>query len=291
MLEASRKFLGGRLIGLPLTVLLAAELAAQAPAASSQPPSATPSQATQAAPPEPLTWEKRADIYMARKMYREAIEAYQNVERELRAQLPARRPRRDDGTYQQTAQRLAVILNKIGIAYHQLTELNTARRYYEQAVKLHPKYAEAINNIGTVYYAQKSYRKAVGQYKKALKISPNSASIYSNLGTAYFARKNYKEASKAYAKALELDPDVFEHRSTFGVLLQERSVEERAKFHYYLAKVYAQAGMNERALLYIRKALEEGFKDRQKFLEEPEFAALQELPEFKELMAYQPRVL
>jgi len=282
----------------PLSGLFPILLAFLASAAQLPQPAASPSTtqdvstpAPSAPAPDPLTPEKRADIYMARKMYREAIETFRKVEAELRAKLPARRPRKDDGTYQQTAQRLAVILNKIGIAYHQLHELDTARRYYEQAVKLNPRYAEAINNIGTVYYAQKSYRRAISQYKKALKISPNSASIYSNLGTAYFARKNYKEASIAYAKALELDPDVFEHRSSFGVLLQERSVEERARFHYYLAKVYAQAGMNERALLYIRKALEEGFKERRKFFEEPEFAGLQELPEFKELMAMEFRAL
>jgi len=68
-------------------------------------------------------------------------------------------------------------------------------------------------------------------------------------------------------------------------------VEERAKFHYYLAKTYAKAGMNDRALMYIRKAIEEGFKERKKFQEEPEFAALKELPEFKELLAMEPRVL
>ncbi len=277
---------------LPVLVLAVVVSAAQAPQAPSPNPAPvdTPPAASQP-PPEPLTPEKRADIYMARKMYREAIETYRQVEQELAAKLPARKPRRDDGTYQQTANRLAVILNKIGIAYHQLMELDTARRYYERAVKLNPQYAEAINNIGTVHYAQKNYRRAISQYRKALKITPNSASIYSNLGTAYFARKNYEEASKAYAKALELDPDVFEHRSSYGVLLQERNVEERARFHYYLAKVYAQAGMNERALLYIRKALEEGFKDRRKFMEEPEFAGLQELPEFQELMKMEFRAL
>ncbi len=66
---------------------------------------------------------------------------------------------------------------------------------------------------------------------------------------------------------------------------------ERAKFHYYLAKTYAKAGANDRALQYIRKALEEGFKERKKFVEDPEFAALQQLPEFKELLASNPRVL
>jgi tetratricopeptide (TPR) repeat protein len=202
-------------------------------------------------PSEPLIPEKRGDILMARK----------------------------------------IIQNKIGIAYHQMLKMEIAKRYYERAIKIDPKYAEAINNLGTVYYSRKSYVRSIRFYKRALRLSPNSASVFSNLGTAYFARKDYKKASETYQKALSLDPEVFEHHSSWGVLLQERSVEERAKFHYYLAKTYAQAGMNDRALLYIRKALEEGFTQRKKLMEDPEFVSLRKLPEFQELLAMEPRVL
>jgi tetratricopeptide (TPR) repeat protein len=215
-----------------------------------------------------LTPEKRGDIYMARKMYREALE-----------------------TYQQVPQDSAVILNKMGIAYHQMLQLDAAKKHYERALKKNKKYAEAQNNLGTVHYAKKSYKRAIKAYKKALKLAPYSASIHSNLGTAYFARKKYKDASEAYAKALELDPEVFEHRNSYGVMLQERSVEERAKFHYYLARVYANAQMFDRAMQYLRKALEEGFRERNKLKEDPEFAALQENPEFQQLLAMEPRVL
>jgi tetratricopeptide (TPR) repeat protein len=156
---------------------------------------------------------------------------------------------------------------------------------------LDPTYPEAINNLGTIYYSRKSYRRAIKLYRRALKLAPESASIYSNLGTAFFARKKYKQAAETYQKALALDPDVFEHRSSWGVMLQERSVEERAKFHYYLAKTYAKAGMNDRALLYIRKALEEGFTERKKLMEDPEFVSIRKLPEFQELIAMEPRVL
>ncbi|MBV8844974.1 MAG: tetratricopeptide repeat protein [Bryobacterales bacterium] len=215
-----------------------------------------------------LTPEMRGDIMMARKMYRDALDYYK----------PG-------------AEKNAVLANKTGIAYHQLLDFNNAKKYYEKAVKLNPRYAEAINNLGTIYYARKSYRRAVEQYKKALRMTPESASILSNLGTAYFARKDYENASKAYQQAVALDPEVFERRSTQGTLLQDQSVEERAKFHYYLAKTYAQAGTKDRALLYIRKALEEGFKDREKFIKDKEFAALQDDPEFIELLATEQRVL
>ena len=49
--------------------------------------------------------------------------------------------------------------------------------------------------------------------------------------------------------------------------------------------------MADRALLCLRKAIEEGFKERDKIPEEPAFTALREMPEFKEIMAWQPRVL
>lgn len=218
--------------------------------------------------PTPLSSEARGDIFMARKMYREAIE-----------------------TYQLDKKPNSVVLNKIGIAFHQTGDLNTAERYYQKAIKNKGDYAEAINNLGTIQYAKRSYRRAVSTYKKALKYSPNSASIQSNLGTAWFARKKYAEAMECYEKAMALDPDVFEHRSSTGVLLQERSVDERARFHYYLAKAYAKQGRQDLALLYIRKSLEEGFKERAKYMEESEFTQLRALPEFEVLMKMEPRVL
>ncbi|MBV8070944.1 MAG: tetratricopeptide repeat protein [Acidobacteriaceae bacterium] len=216
------------------------------------------------APTPPITNELRGDIYMARKMYREAIDKY-----------------RECGDS-------AVIANKIGIAFHQLMLLDLARKNYEHAIKLDPKFAEAINNLGTIYYAEKSYHRAITYYKRALRYSTTSASIYSNLGAAYFARKDYKRASEYYEQALKLDPDVFEHRGTFGTIMQERTVQELATFHLYLAKMYAKSGAKDRALIYLRKALEEGVKDRDKIPNIPEFAVLKTDPAFLQLLAENP---
>ena len=215
-----------------------------------------------------LSPETRGDIMMARKMFREALDFYK-----------------------QGADKNPILANKTGIAYHQMLDMADAKKWYEHAIKLNPKYAEAINNLGTVYYSQKSYRRAITQYRKALLITPSSASILSNMGTAYFARKHYEEAFKFYDEALALDPDVFEHRSTQGSILQERTVEEKAKFHYALAKSYAKAGATDRALQYIRMSLEEGFKEKEKFLKDPEFAGLQENEEFKKIISAEQKVL
>jgi tetratricopeptide (TPR) repeat protein len=217
--------------------------------------------------PPTLSPQERGDIQMARKMYREAIETYKQ------------------------APETAVLLNKIGIAYHQLTDLAAAEKYYARAVKLDPRYTEAMNNLGTIYYSRQSYRRAIAQYKKVLRIKPNSASTLANLGSAYFARKQYELASQNYQQALALDPEVFESRNATGSVVRDRTVGDRPTFFYYLAKSYAKAGMNEQAVNYIRKAIEEGFKERKKFTEEPEFAGLQKDPEFQRVMALEPKVL
>src|SRR5215469_5351874 len=113
----------------------------------------TPASSVSSLPPSPvpdLTPEMRGDIMMARKMYRDALDYYK----------PG-------------AEKSPVLANKTGIAYHQLQDLVNARKYYEKAIKLSPRYAEAINNLGTIFYARKSYRRAVEQYKKALRLTPD----------------------------------------------------------------------------------------------------------------------
>ena len=185
-----------------------------------------------------------------------------------------------------------VTWNKIGIAYHQLGDYAAARKNYERAIKIDKKYADGINNVGTIYYAQKNgtARPSRGTRRRS-SIAPETASFWSNLGTAYYSRGKFEEMTNAYQKALELDPNIFEHRGTIGTELQDRTVADRARYHYELARMYAHAGKNELALQYLRKSLEEGFKDRTKLKEAPEFAELRETPEFQELLKLDPRVL
>ena len=214
-----------------------------------------------------LTPAERGDIYMARKMYRDAIEMYM--------QAPPTAP----------------LLNKIGITYHQLADINEAGKYYQRAMKTDPQFVDAINNLGTIYYSKKSYRRAVNEFRKVLRIKPDAASTWANLANAYFERKQYELSTEALQKALELDPTVLDNHGTVGSLVQDRNIADRAKYHYYLAKSLAKKGQNADAIMYIRKALEEGFKEKNKFQEEPEFAGLRDDPEFKLIMSTEPKVL
>jgi tetratricopeptide (TPR) repeat protein len=214
-------------------------------------------------PAKDLTPELRGDLLAARQRYLDAIAAYR--------QGPPDSP---------------VLANKIGVAYHHMFDVTDAKKYYERAIQLNPRYAEAINNLGAIYHAEKNYREAERLYRRAIKIDPQSPLFYSNLGTAYFFQGNAKKGADAYRQAFALDPEVFERSA--GAKIEESSTsKDLAQVNYTLAKTYAQAGMNDRALAYLRKAVGEGFSDRKRLMTDREFASVRETPEFIQLLSMQ----
>jgi tetratricopeptide (TPR) repeat protein len=216
-----------------------------------------------------LTEEQTADLYMARKEYREASQLYKRL-----ADQNPQNP---------------IYLNKLGIALHQQTALGQALKYYERAVKVDPNYADAQNNIGTIWYQRKKYRKAIKAYQKAISIRNDMPVLYSNLGYAYFGDKKYEEAIASFRQALAMDPQLFEHNSSRnGSILQDRTVGDRGRFYFLLAKSYVEAGNLERCLIYLRKAKDEGYKELNAIKTDPSFAAVLKSPAIQEILAPKP---
>jgi tetratricopeptide (TPR) repeat protein len=216
-----------------------------------------------------LTDEQLADLYMARKDFREAAFSYKRL-----ADQNPRNP---------------VYLNKLGIALHQQAALAAALKYYERASKVDPSYADAQNNIGTIWYQRKKFGRAVKAYQKAITIRSDMAVLHSNLAYAYFGEKKYEQAISSFRQALALDPQLFEHSSSrSGSILQDRSVGDRGRFYFLLAKSFAEAGNVERCLIYLRKAKDEGYKELSSVRSDISFAAVLKDPGIQEVLAPKP---
>lgn len=205
----------------------------------------------------------------------------------------------------------APLMNKIGIVQLQLVRYPDARKSFEAAIRIDHSYADAHNNLGVDYYLQESSRaaakirsgsplsswssgdfgRAIKEYRKAIKLQEDSASFHSNLGTAYFAKKDFEKAVAAYTRALALDPDVFDHSSRIGVAAQASSPGDRAQYFYLLARMYAKSGATERSLSYLRRAMEDGYKDFNKVFRDEEFAAVRNDPRFADLINHKPAAI
>lgn len=214
--------------------------------------------------------EVQADILRSEKNYADAIDYY-------RAAI-----KKHDS---------AVLENKAGIAELQMQRLEDAKDRFQKAVKLDHTYPDALNNLGVAFYMKKNYKKAVKEYRQAIKERPDSPSFHSNLGSAYFANKDYEKASEEYNAAMQIDPDIFTRQSTSGVAAKLGSPEDRAKFHFTIAKVFAQHGDAENCILYLRKAIEDGFPTINDVYKEAEFKPILKDPRFVTLMASKPQAV
>jgi len=212
--------------------------------------------------------ESRAEQLRSEKDYADAIDYY-------RAAI-----NKDRGN--------ASLYNKVGIAELMIQHYGDARKSFERAIKLDHDSADAHNNLGVVRYEEKKYSKAIEEYQKAIQLRQDSASFYSNLGAAYYMKKQWEPATEAYSHALQLDPDIFGRTSRTGVTAQLPSPEDRARFDYVIAKLYAKQGDPDRSLQYLRRCLEEGYKGINGVYKDPEFSSLRNDPRFAQLMASKP---
>jgi len=215
--------------------------------------------------------ERKADELRAEKLYLDAMDYY-------RAAI-TKNPHS------------AALLNKIGITELMMQRYREAKKTFDQSIKADRKFADAYNNLGVVYYEEKKYGGAVKQYRRAIALDDTSASFYSNMGAALFAKKEFDPAVQAYQRAMEIDPDVFERTSRGGVQAQLPSPGDRARYDYTVAKLYAKMGLSDRSLQYLRKAMEEGYKDFKDVYKDAEFAQLRKDKRFVELMASKPVAL
>jgi len=179
----------------------------------------------------------------------------------------------------------ASLFNKIGICQLMVQRYKDAKKSFEHSIRVDRNHADSYNNLGVTYYATHNYNGAIKHYEKAIALKDDAASYYSNLATAYFGKKQFEKAIQCYSRAVQLDPDIFDRSSHAGVQAKLPSPEDRAHYDYVLAKMYARAGVTDRSLHYLKKAMEDGYKDIKNVYKDNEFSALRKDPRFAELMS------
>jgi len=111
------------------------------------------------------------------------------------------------------------ILFYIANCYLFNNNLNESLQYFDKAIEIKPKFAEACCNKGNVFGHLGRYEEAVAAYDKATEIKPQYAKAWYNKGTALGHLRRYEEAVAAYDKAIEIKPKFAEAWNNKGVAL------------------------------------------------------------------------
>jgi tetratricopeptide (TPR) repeat protein len=112
----------------------------------------------------------------------------------------------------------AIELNpKYAEAYNYRGNAHFEKEYYEMAlsdynnaISLKPNWANPYNNRGNYYTVFKNeYDRALQDYDTAIKLNQKDARFYNNRAACYFRQNNFEAALRDYDRAIELDPILF----------------------------------------------------------------------------------
>jgi tetratricopeptide (TPR) repeat protein len=207
--------------------------------------------------------EKAGDVARATKAYDQAIVYYDAA---------IRRDKKN-----------ATLYNKLGLAQLKANDSAGARLSFEKAVKKNSKFADALNNLGAVYFVQKNHSAAARYFKKAVALDETRPVFHVNLGAAWFAQNKLDRAIAEYGRALQLDPTILDHNYSGGMTAQVSTAEERARYNYMLAKIYAKLGDAEQCMRCLKKAKEEGYRNLANVYKDEEFSGLWQDPRMLEI--------
>jgi len=198
----------------------------------------------------PKVLEQQADILRARRFPEDALDFYRYA-------------------LARGGDRVA-LANKIGLTQLEMKNFHLAEVSFRSAIKLNKKNAEVWNNLGAVQFIGGSASSAISSYKRAIKLNKHEAVYHANLATAYFDTKNFDGARKELAVAMKLDPSVFNRKEgTGGLEARVLSSEERARFSYEMAKLYAQNGIEDQMLHSLAMASEAGMDLNRELRKDP----------------------
>ncbi len=113
-------------------------------------------------------------------------------------------------------------LFNLGLAHQQLDQLDEARRWYDEALKVEPENAQVLCNLGWLAHAAGDYAVAVARFEEAARLTSHqpreAAEHWFNAGAARSDARQHGEARRAYEEALALDPDHYGARYNLGTL-------------------------------------------------------------------------
>jgi tetratricopeptide (TPR) repeat protein len=178
--------------------------------------------------------------------------------------------------------------NKVAMSELLLRRPDEAEKAAKRALRKDKHLAEAWNNLAVTYYMRNKYEDAIRTYRRAISLKPENASFHNNLAAAFMDSKQFERGLAEYRKAFELDPAFFEHASRNGISAHMNSPQDRAQFSFVMARLFAASGDLDRALHFLRSAIEDGYPKIDEVYREKEFARVVQDERFVELMKDRP---
>jgi tetratricopeptide (TPR) repeat protein len=105
---------------------------------------------------------------------------------------------------------------------------NKALDYWNKAIRMNPKSAEAYNNRGLAFYNLKRYQQALKDYSQAIRMKPADSIAYNNRGNTYYEMFKYEPAEADFNKSIDLNPQYANAYLNRGLVYYQLDKKEQA---------------------------------------------------------------
>lgn len=248
-------------------------------------------------------------ILETNKQYKEAIEQYKAGKRISAAPL--------------LDERIAMCYSKLGDYQSAIENINLAiavdstdADYYEERarfygemgnraqaivdltkyIEFYPEYSYAYYSRGWYKHLDKQHQEAIDDFTMALTLDSTHSYSYDGRGRSYLSLGKTEEAKADFEKILSFDtiPNDnscassayhFLGQDSMAIAFVLRTLEEDSTAFYNAACTYALANDLDNAILYLRKAFEDGFCRLHHISVDTDFDAIRDTEEFQELVA------
>ena len=188
----------------------------------------------------------------------------------------------------------------LAATFKQLNMLDSAGYYYRKQISGRTEMnTTAYVNIAAFYYDLRVFDSAIVYYKAALAIDLNLLSAINNIGSSYMRLEKSDSAFLYYRRAVQLDSTYPSAALNLGLLYHSlnkfdsaivflekaiRLTPRNASTHYQLACSYALNNQKPEAVRYLQFAVDNGFKDYESLIIDPDLNGLKNYPPFAEFV-------
>jgi serine/threonine protein kinase/lipoprotein NlpI len=199
--------------------------------------------------------------------------------------------------------------NKIGLVYNILCEDLKAQHAFEKALEFDPQYVFSHWALISLYLVQNKYDKALAQVDEILKLTSDSLNAFTYAGYVEHIQNNLSKVYNYFDKAIKISQTKYFYNFHIiplvhlGTIQWKKGEREKAKnifsdfltyaekeieagnesweIRYNIAGIYSVMGEQDKALLWIDRAIDAGWRDYRIGKIEPLFEKLRQDNRFK----------
>lgn len=120
----------------------------------------------------------------------------------------------------------------LALQYHKKGDLDTAEKYYLQAIDKDPKNPVIQMDYADLLMLKGKFQDARAHYEAAIAAAPGNATAHTNLGLVYEALGDLEKAEKEHKQALKTDPNHPQAHLNLGHVFELKGLLEEAKAEY-----------------------------------------------------------